>query len=473
MEKDKIAGLILAAGFSSRMGTFKPLLQIDDLTAIEQVASTLKKAGIKKIIGVTGFQRERLTAIFDSAGIIEAYNPDFEQGMFTSIKAGLKKASELFAPNADASGSDTACSSETPGGFFLMLVDCPLVPSEVFDRILRVHEENPEVFIVPCYRGKKGHPLFIPASYSDEILAHEGEGGLKAITNRHEDKLIRLETDTEAVVLDMDTPEGYREILEFYNKTKELEYGIKNPQPTGAAAWADSEAQEELKGKRLFLVRHGEIRQHREKIFLGQTDVPLSEKGKVQAEEAADELVRCKAGFSRIYASDLTRAVETAEIIGNRLGQSHALGHGHALRQSHISGQGCESQEHEAANHIRVITEPLLREMDLGAWDGCYVSDIREKYPEELQKRGENLLTYKFGNDSENFFDLRYRAMKGLKAILKREREIGDESSDIVIVAHAGIIGTIVSSLRGTDLEAEIRGKIPNGGIVLIDIHER
>jgi hypothetical protein len=93
-EEKKSAGLILAAGFSSRMGSFKPLLPIGDVTAIERVIDTLKKAGVHHIICVTGFQREQLSPVFAAHGVTEAFNPDFKRGMFSSIKAGVAKALE-------------------------------------------------------------------------------------------------------------------------------------------------------------------------------------------------------------------------------------------------------------------------------------------------------------------------------------------------------------------------------------------
>lgn len=413
-------GLILAAGYSSRMGTFKPLLPIGDMTAIERVSDTLKKAGIHNVIGVTGFQRERLSSIFASEGILEAYNPDFEQGMFTSVKTGIAKAMAELSPE----------------GFFLMLVDCPLVPPEVLERILKKHEENPDAFIVPCFRGKKGHPLFIPVQYAEEILAYEGEGGLKAITNRHEDKLVRLEVGTEGVVLDMDTPEGYREVLECYQKQAE-----------------EPDCEEMLHGKRIFFIRHGEIRQHKEKIFLGQTDIPLSARGREQAAEAAEEIKRYGISANRIYTSDLSRASETAEIIKDSLNQYYRK----------------QELPEKAIRDIEMIKMPKLREMSLGEWDGRYIGEIREKYPEEYQKRGANLLTYKLGNDSENFYDLQYRAMKGFQNILEQELEAEDNGKDIVIVSHLGIINVILSNLRHTDLEDEIGNRIPNGGVIVID----
>ncbi|MDD4680823.1 MAG: histidine phosphatase family protein [Clostridia bacterium] len=411
-----IAGIILAAGYSSRMGSFKPLLPIGDMTALERVSDTLKKAGIRSIIEVTGFQRERLSPMLTSLGIIEAYNPDFNTGMFSSIKAGINKS--LLHQAARSSG------------YFLMLVDCPAVPPEVLKLIIKEHEEHPDSFIVPSYRGKKGHPLFIPSCFIQEILSHEGKGGLKAVTNRHEDKMIRLEVGTEAVVLDMDTPEGYQEVLEYYHRQFNGEESLINIFPQYV---------NELKGKRLFLIRHGEIRQHREKIFLGQADIPLSEKGREQAKKSALELKNYSISTNRIYTSDLSRAAETAEII--RVGLSP---------------------------EIEIILEPEFREISLGEWDGLFISEIREKYPDEYKKRGKNLIIFKFGNESENFYDLQYRVMKGFHKLMRQEKE-AEGSGDIVIVTHSGVINVILSNLQHKDLGDEIKNHIPNGGVVVID----
>ena len=142
---------------------------------------------------------------------------------------------------------------------------------------------------------------------------------------------------------------------------------------------------------------------------------------------------------NRIYASDLSRAMETAEIIRDHL------------------------------DNVTVVPEPRFREMALGEWDGRYISEIREKYPEEYRKRGENLLTYKYGNGSENFYDLQYRVIKGFQGILKAEREAKDKSGDIVIVSHSGVIGVLLSNLRRTELAEELKGRIPNGGVAILD----
>lgn len=440
-----LTGLILAAGYSSRMGAFKPLLQIGDGTAVERIAETLKSAGIETIVGVSGFRSELLTPIFAEYEIIEAYNKDFDQGMFTSIQTGIRKALVEF-PETE--------------GFLLMLVDCPLIPAEVLALIAEKRLEAPDAFILPTYHGKNGHPLFIPVVYAEEILSYEGEGGLKAIRNRHEDQMIRLEVEQEAVVMDMDTPEGYQEILDYFRRQENEDLknkGLENKNLEKKDIEVNLENQ--LQGKRIFFVRHGEIEQHKEKIFLGQTDVALSEKGKEQALAAAKELEQHGISVSHIYTSDLSRAAETAEIIKKQLTSS----------TESLSTELEQTNSSTDARTIELILEPKLREMALGAWDGEYISEIQKKYPDEYKKRGEHILSYKYGNDSENFYDLQYRAMKGFQSILDRERAERDECKDILIVAHQGVINVIQSSLNHEGLIEGIRKPIPNGGIRIMD----
>ena len=113
--------------------------------------------------------------------------------------------------------------------------------------------------------------------------------------------------------------------------------------------------------------------------------------------------------------------------------------------------------------------EPKLREMSLGEWDGKFISEIRERYPKEFEKRGQNLLTYKFGHESENFYDLQYRAKKGLRSILKQEQDADDGARDILIVSHWGVINVLLSSLHHTELGEEVKKPIPNGGVIVMD----
>lgn len=372
----RIGAVILAAGYSSRMGAFKPGLYIGDETVISRLVGSFRSVGISDIVVVSGHNRQELLSLINGLEVTESYNEKYPEGMFTSIQAGVQKTDKALR------------------GFFLIPVDCPLLEAETIDLLVSQIRDDSS-FVVPCYRGKKGHPLYIPMKYRDEILNYNGNGGLKAITDKYDELMIRVETGRESTVMDMDTPAAYEELKSFYQR------GMK------------SESLAELaKGRCFYLIRHGQPQQHRDKIFLGQTDVPLSDEGRKQAEAARAAL---PAGIRRIYSSDLKRAMQTAEIIGGQI----------------IAAKG-------------------FREMNLGSWDGRYIEDIKREYPELYQKRGRNIFAFKTGNKAENFYDLQYRTVKSLIGILKK-----DSSPEIFIVAHSGVIRCIETNLRGGSVEDE------------------
>ncbi len=417
------AAVILAAGYSSRMKEFKPLLPIGEVTALELLISSVKAAGIDRIAVVTGFCREKLRNVFHKTGAVELYNEAFADGMFSSIQAGIKGAESAFQGAA---------------GYFLMPVDCPLIDSSVISAMISlINDDKTEAsrgrgvrgaqekaegaandlrdFYVPVFEGKKGHPLFIPAAYGGEICAYDGTGGLKAITDKYWDRMVRVPVDSEGCVLDMDTPEGYREILDFRNA------GCVRPPLEKLAA-----------GRRIFLVRHGQTRQHDEKMLIGQYDVPLNDEGRSRIRDTARKIAALKPEIDIIYSSDLDRAAESASILEEIIGPAK----------------------------IRHVKE--FREINLGGWDGMPVSYIRENYPDEYRRRGEDIFTFKTGNKSENFYDIQYRAVKALRRILQE-----DDSRDIVIVTHSGIARAIENNLKGLRVDDDW-DSIPKGGFRLI-----
>ena len=392
----KFGAVVLAAGFSSRMGAFKPLLPLGEKTVIERILGLLKAVGIKDIVVVTGHNRYELIPTIHEYKVREVFNAKFEEGMFTSIQAGARALKE---------GLD---------GFFIMPVDCPLISMKILRTMAR--EFDPEKFAVACYRGKKGHPLLVPEKFRHEIINHDGKNGLKPITDRDFSLMQRIEAGYEGVVMDMDTPEAYEEMKAYL-----------------ANGCISDDLEELAKGRRFILIRHGQIQQHAEKIFLGQTDVPLSETGREQAIAAADEVEALELCTEYIYTSDLQRAAETARIV------------------------------QFGTDIPKLVKNAGFREMNLGPWDGKFISEIREIMPEEYEKRGQNLMIYKMGHGSENFYDLQYRVCKALIKVLKE-----DANRDIVIVAHSGVLRVICNNLQGGDV-ADKWEKMKNGEVRIIE----
>ena len=407
---DKRFGVvILAAGLSTRMKAFKPLLPVDGRPALEGLIETAKAAGLTDITVVTGHNRETLAPELSRLGVAEAYNEDFENGMFSSIQTGLAKARQ--------SGKE---------GYLLMPVDCPLISVSVMRAVMDSAAEG-DAFAVALFEGKKGHPLYIPAGRIDEILNSDGQGGLAAITDRYAEEMIRVETGEEGCLLDMDTPEGYADIQKFVAK------GFSREKLELLTA-----------RKRIILVRHGETRQHEEPMFIGQYDVPLSEEGRAQAEGLGKQIVALMAedveaemlgmdkfgkepmpAIERIYSSDLSRAQETADII------AEAVNHAYPQLADMTGGP------------IKVKLDAGLREISLGEWDGHPISEIAEQYPEEYERRGRDIFSFKM-RGAESFYDMQYRVKAALRNILRN-----DDAKDIIIVAHSGVVRALENNILG------------------------
>ena len=425
--------VLLAAGLSSRMKDFKPLLPVDGRPAIEGLVEAAKSAGIEDIIVVTGHEREKLQPIIRKYDLVEAFNPDYEKGMFTSIQTGVKNAMEI--------------ATESHQGLLLIPVDCPLISIHVLRHLM---DEAGENFAVPTFEGKKGHPLFIPEGFFEEIINHDGQGGLKAITDKYWDRMDRIPVNEEGCILDMDTPEGYEEIKRF------VEMDFTRTKLNIAAA-----------RRRFILIRHGQTQQHDEPMFIGQYDVPLSEEGRQQMQQAGkqiaellqehyvsdvkrdffgNELIKDMPDWSNtVYCSDLDRSKESAEIIAD------------VLRSSDVM----IDDEENGVLPTGINVKPLegLREIDLGDWDGKPIREIKENYPDEYGRRGKDLFTFKTGNKSENFYDMQYRVIKCLRQILA-----SDDGKNIIIVAHSGVIRAIENNIKGLRVDNEWQ-KIEKGQI--------
>lgn len=274
--------ILLAAGLSSRMGAFKPLLEVGGAPALAKSIRLFRSLGLP-ILTVTGHRAAELSPLIAAEGAEEVYNPDYEAGMFSSIRAGVRRAAALGSPGA-----------------LLSPADCPLIRADSVRRLLEAAAREPERFAVACFAGKKGHPLYIPARFFGAILAHDGTNGLKGVTLPYEPEFQRVETLDEGVLADMDTPESYRELLALANgETPRL--------------------RELLRDRRLILTRHGATEPHGEKVFIGCYDVPLSAQGWEEARLAAARIAALAPGAAAVWTSPLARAVETARPIADAL----------------------------------------------------------------------------------------------------------------------------------------------------------
>jgi alpha-ribazole phosphatase len=164
---------------------------------------------------------------------------------------------------------------------------------------------------------------------------------------------------------------------------------------------------------RLYLVRHGELVTSKEWRYVGQMDVELNDAGKQQIQNLSSRL--SSEQIEMIFSSDLTRTIESAEIIGNKL---------------------------------EIINEPIseLREINLGVWEGLTLEEIEESFPEDLVKRSEDIKDFRIIN-GESFSDVKKRVIPKLKDIIE-----GNVSKRILVIAHGGVNRIIIADALGLDI---------------------
>jgi len=189
---------------------------------------------------------------------------------------------------------------------------------------------------------------------------------------------------------------------------------------------------------RIFLVRHGKSARHESPIYLGQSDVPLSDHGRREAAKAGEKLSKKGSSPKRIYSSDLCRASETAEIIAGRLGGPP------------------------------VILDKLFREMSMGSWDGELIEDIKKKFPGEYEKRGDDIRNYRTPG-GENFYDLQGRVTREFHRIFSEDFRAAEDPGDLILVAHLGVVSSLYEELTGAGSETGYWPHFKTGSVTEVE----
>ena len=186
MNSEAVTGIVLAAGFSSRMGQFKPALPINGKPLLHHPVETLLNV-CSEVVVVTGHNREKVEELMRSfPAVTLVYNPDFETGMFSSVKAGV---SAVHTPR-----------------FFVTPGDIPFFSRKTCEGLLSLQGS----VISPVFKGKKGHPVLLDELVLREILSAPATEILRNILHRHE--AVLMNTDDEGILVDIDTRTTYKKL---------------------------------------------------------------------------------------------------------------------------------------------------------------------------------------------------------------------------------------------------------------------
>ena len=198
--------LILAAGQASRMGKVKGLLPLPlgeagrECPALEGLARLFRSMGIEHISVVTGWHADSVEQAAQDIGLAVVRNPRPEDGMFSSVCAGLR---------ALADGNSVL--SQSP--VLVLPVDVPLVRPLTVQALLEVHEADPEHVLVPVFDDAEGHPPLLPACHLEHILRHAQSNGENGLRGALEGLPVRkIPVADKLMLLDMDKPDDYENI---------------------------------------------------------------------------------------------------------------------------------------------------------------------------------------------------------------------------------------------------------------------
>lgn len=183
-----VTGIIMAAGFSNRMGRDKLLIEINGKKIIEWVIEALKESNLDDIILV--YRSEEIKDIADSYGIKTVYNPRAYLGQSQSVILGIENC------------EGNCC-------FMFFVGDQPFISSQLINELIDEHNKNPSTIVIPYFHDKISMPILFPPDYRKELLKVKGDKGGREIIQRNPSKIKKVEIQDESLIIDIDTIEDY------------------------------------------------------------------------------------------------------------------------------------------------------------------------------------------------------------------------------------------------------------------------
>jgi molybdenum cofactor cytidylyltransferase len=191
--RPRVAGLVMAAGRSSRMGANKLLMDDSGKPIVARVVERALAADVAEIVVVTGHQEAEVRAALAGQNVRLVSCPDYADGMSASLRRGLK------ALSADVDAA------------LVLLGDMPRVSTALLRRMIAAF--NPiegRAIIVPSFQGKRGNPVLWDRRFFGEMMELHGDVGARHLIGEHAELVTEVEAEDAGIFLDIDTPEAYR-----------------------------------------------------------------------------------------------------------------------------------------------------------------------------------------------------------------------------------------------------------------------
>lgn len=185
----RVAGVVLAAGLSKRLGEPKQLVQLCGKPALQHALDAARQTSLNPLLLVLGPNAETILEHIDATGFEVVRNPRAAEGQATSLQTAI-----LALPvDVDA--------------IVVLLGDQPFIDPHVINRVCELYEETKRSIIQPRYREGPGHPVLIARELFPELLRLTGDTGARPLLTAPRDMLVYYDVSNRSVPIDLDTPE--------------------------------------------------------------------------------------------------------------------------------------------------------------------------------------------------------------------------------------------------------------------------
>jgi molybdenum cofactor cytidylyltransferase len=189
----RMAAVVLAAGRSTRMGAINKLIaEIGGRPLVRIAAEQALASRAAPVIVVTGHQREKVEAALAGLPVRFVHNPDYADGLGTSLKTGIAAVPE------DADGA------------IVCLGDMPQVDATLIDRLLAAFDpERGALVVVPSIEGRRGNPVVWSRRFFPDLMTVSGDVGARHLIASYAEAVVEVPVAGEAALTDVDTPESF------------------------------------------------------------------------------------------------------------------------------------------------------------------------------------------------------------------------------------------------------------------------
>lgn len=204
-----VAGVVLAAGRSTRMGVPKALLDAGGATFVNRLAETLSRGGCVPVLVVVPSRRGRMAEAVARGAGCAVVNPRGRGGQIGSLRVALGHLRDLPRP---------------PGAVVFSPVDNPAVAPDTVRALVRAWRRRPALtgaIVVPVHDGVRGHPVLADMSIADEFFQDGLTDGARSVVRRDPARVLEVPVPDSAVADDLDTRERYRERFPAHRRTRQ------------------------------------------------------------------------------------------------------------------------------------------------------------------------------------------------------------------------------------------------------------